>query len=198
VWSRNAQRRDLKSGEQRAAIFVTMKPEIAKEIAEKIKAEANAKRSEAAKEQHKVSNPRIGETKSGAAAKSGSTRKPPEHKQADAMAEAAGVNRGAIERQEALRKHRPDLADKVAQGKINAATAKKRFDRERRAETIAKAAEEAKLDSDRVTLHLGTCFSLTKLLRSPASRRYLHSSTTGSASRWRKRSGFGLRRLTRR
>jgi hypothetical protein len=34
VWSRNAKRRDLKSGEQRAAIFVKIKPHIVKEITE--------------------------------------------------------------------------------------------------------------------------------------------------------------------
>lgn len=72
--------------------------------------EANAKRSEAAREQHKVSNPRMGETKpvSGAATTSGATKteKPaPADKRSkvtETKAALSGTNRGAVERMDKL------------------------------------------------------------------------------------------------
>jgi hypothetical protein len=167
VWSSNAQRRDLKSDQQRAAIFIKeFKAKIAQELKTKIETEAKAKHSEAAKEQHKVSNPRAGEKKSvgGQKVPANKSHTSDDHPMRKALANIAGVNPSTMKQQETLRQHRPDLADKVAAGKVSPTTAKKQFDRQRRAEKVAKAAEEAKLDSDRVTLHLGTCFSLTKLV----------------------------------
>jgi len=76
-------------------------------LEEKAKAEANAKRSEATKAQHEVSNPRAGETY-GAATNSGATKR---SKNNTAKASASGTNRGAVEKGETLRKNRPDLAE---------------------------------------------------------------------------------------
>jgi hypothetical protein len=69
----------------------------------RIQAEANRKRSEAAKEQHKVSNPRVGES----LVVRQSVAEPERHPGQQAKAAAAKVNMGAVARGDKLAKERP-------------------------------------------------------------------------------------------
>ena len=66
MWDQNAERRHLQTG-TKAAIRLNIEDGDKEWQAERerMQAEANRKRREAAKEQHQVSNPRIGETVSG-------------------------------------------------------------------------------------------------------------------------------------
>lgn len=141
VWGLNDKRRHI-SKEQRAAIFVKDMPNLEAElkaIEDAVEAKANAKRAEAAKAglvgraaaktQASLVVPQI----------EGALNPPPpfisapllvppplpplpptprERPTVEALSKLAGTNRPAIERQEHLRKHSPELADKVAAGEI--------------------------------------------------------------------------------
>jgi hypothetical protein len=95
---------------QRAAVFIKMKPQIAKEvlaIASEVKAAAKEKRSEAAVEQHKVSNPRRGEmVEPQTEAQPEPKKQSKKNRTTDTLAETSGVSRSELERQEHLRKVR--------------------------------------------------------------------------------------------
>ena len=112
--------------------------------------EANRKRAEAAKEQHQVSNPRLGETKPVLvspqleAEPNDDRPEPPKRnhkteaqgKTSAAKAAQIGVSRAAVERAETIKRHSPALAEKVAQGEITASKA---------IQTIRKETQQAKL-----------------------------------------------------
>ena len=133
VWSLNGQRRDLTAG-QRHILWKECAEHDAEWQAEqkRIQDEANKKRADAAKDQHKVSNPRAGESKPnyGDATTCGTTKiesgKPnpaPKEKSkpqrtSDAEAKEAGVDRGTVEKNNWLRKNRDDLYQKVKSGEL--------------------------------------------------------------------------------
>ena len=126
VWSLNGERRHLSSQEQKALIWRKlhgMSEEMQQHRA-KVKREADKARSEAAKAQHKVSNPRAGEVVSGSCTDCTTTKKKVA-KTREAEAKAAGVNKGALARADALRNKAPELADKVADGAMTFAEASK-------------------------------------------------------------------------
>lgn len=152
VWSLNGQRRDLTS-DQRYLLWEECAENDKEWQAEqkRIQDEANKKRADAAKAQHTVSNPRAGETKpaSGPPTICGETKASepnpkPENKKAksknptaDAKANSAGVDRGTVERNNWLAKHRPDLLDQVKSGKISSSQAQKQAKKEQREKEIA-------------------------------------------------------------
>jgi len=100
----------------------------------RIQEEANRKRSEAAREQHEVSNPRVGE-KSGSRTECPTTKTEPAKQ---AKAAASKTNPGAVARGDKLAKERPDLADQVRKGEIKPAEAHRQM---RRDEVVQKATE---------------------------------------------------------
>jgi N6-adenosine-specific RNA methylase IME4 len=125
VWSLNGTRRDLVA-EQRYLIWKHCHEQSETYQAEKrrIETEANRKRSEAAKVQHEVSNPRAGESmvkqQTVAAPKKA---KADEHPNAKNKATESKTNLGAVQRGDQLYKERPDLAKKVMAGDIKPAEA---------------------------------------------------------------------------
>lgn len=134
VWSLNGQRRDL-SQDQRAQIWIFVNAQSAEweDTRQRIADEANAKRSEKAKEQ-----PR---TETGFAEKQVDEQSvhPPAPKQAKARkakAGKAGVNSGAIMRAEALQATRPDLAEKVRTGEVKPAEARRQATRDAVADKV--------------------------------------------------------------
>lgn len=129
VWSLNGARRDLVD-EQRYLIWADVAEHSAEWQAaqQAIREEANRKRSEAAKEQHEVSNPRAGES-----LVVGQTVLPPETKEEpgkQAKAAASKTNKGAVARGDKLRKKRPDLAAKVKTGEMKPADAHREMNRD--------------------------------------------------------------------
>jgi len=137
VWSLNGERRDL-SAAQRYLIWQACAAKSTSWLAEQqqIRDRGNAKRSEKAKEQHEVSNPRAGEKMdSGPPTSCGTTKKRIHSIGAQHKAAASNTNRGTVERMDALVAHRPDLADSVRSGEMGESAAVREM---RRAETIAK------------------------------------------------------------
>lgn len=134
VWSLNGQRRDL-SAEHRAAIWLECNAQSEQwaRRQEEIREEANRKRSEAAKEQHAHTNPRAGES-FGERTTCAPTIKTDVREEA---ARASNTNRGAIERQQALREKRPDLAAKVRAGEIKPTQAVRLMKREELSQRVA-------------------------------------------------------------
>ncbi|MFZ3118223.1 MAG: MT-A70 family methyltransferase [Variovorax sp.] len=139
VWSLNGERRDL-TADQRYLIWKDCSEHSAAWMAEqqRIQDEANRKRSEAAKVQHEVSNPRAGETVAEKPVQPQVVARPeteslvvaqvvpvPEtaHKTREAKAAASKTNRGTVERMDRLVRDRPDLAEKVKVGELPAASA---------------------------------------------------------------------------
>jgi N6-adenosine-specific RNA methylase IME4 len=128
TWTANAERRDLSAG-QRAAIFlnaIRQSGELQRRVDE-IAAEANRKRSEAAKAQPRTEDgTRL--ASSGDPTTSGATS----HSKAgaEALAEASGTNRGAIEQAIQLDAKRPDLAEKVRAGKLKPTAATRKMKRD--------------------------------------------------------------------
>lgn len=133
VWSLNGARRDL-TAEQRYLIWKSCNEQSEAWRAEQQlrHTKANRKRSEAAKAQHEVSNPRVGEKViSGAPTTCGRTKRNEGRSQtAKIAAIASKTNRGSVERMERLSRERPDLAEQVKRGTIPAATALREVKRE--------------------------------------------------------------------
>ena len=98
AWSLNGQRRDLQSEDQRYLIwkYVNEQSEAFQAKQQAIKDEANRKRSEAAKSQHKVSNPRAGEVM--VVEQPAPLPENPTHKSREAKVEASKCNIGAVQR----------------------------------------------------------------------------------------------------
>lgn len=141
VWLTNGERRDL-ANDQRYLIWeaaVEQSGELQRQVAA-IEAEANRKRSEAAKERPREEK---GTFQASSAASSGSTGKTPKHVQAEAKAEASKTNRGAVERMTKLKKARPDLATKVQQGEMKSTAALREMKKDQVAEKV-KALPEGK------------------------------------------------------
>jgi hypothetical protein len=157
AWSLNGQRRDLLAG-QRHAIWKTCNAGSDQWEAQraKVQEDANKARAEKAKEQiAKQPRDESGKVKPSGTTLSGPTRKPetakPEEKQpnrgkAEAEAAAAGVDRGTVEKNNWLEKHRPDLYAKVAAGELStsaAHTKAKNDEKAQRKEEKRKIAERA-------------------------------------------------------
>lgn len=116
VWSLNGQRRDL-TQDQRAAIWLEVNEQSAEWIAKQAaaKEEANRKRSQAAKGNDNASKDR----ENSAATSCGATVSDDKRSaKTEEAAKASNTNRGAIERQQRLRRERPDLAEKVRSGEL--------------------------------------------------------------------------------
>ena len=138
VWSLNGARRHLQSQEQKALIWKKlhgMSEDMQRERA-RIQAEANAKRAEAHWE-------KVDDTDecSSVATDCGNTgtQNSVQHKTAHLEAEAAGVNRGAIQRADTLLHKAPELADKVAAGEMRYSEAVREVKREGVKRRIAEA-----------------------------------------------------------
>jgi len=116
VWSLNAERRHLTSQEQKALIWRKLHgmSEAVQRERERIKAEAAKAMSEA-----KVGNKNASkelENKSGTDCATVVSAK--DHKSRAFEAQAAGVNKGAMQRAQTLERKAPDLAEKVARGEL--------------------------------------------------------------------------------
>jgi len=137
VWDENAERRHLQAG-TKAAIRLDIEEgnRAWRKRVDEIKAEANRKRSEAAKEQHKTSNPRVGES-SGSGSKVTTTKT--EHKSRKARAKAAGTSSGTMAKAETIKKNAPDLHAAVAAGKKSQSSAYKELQSRKKAKAQAKA-----------------------------------------------------------
>lgn len=133
VWSLNGQRRDL-SAEHRAAIWLecnAQSEEWMRRQAE-IRDEANRKRSEA----------QAGITKAEMAERERTTCAPTFKVDVrEEAAKASNTNRGAIERQQALRERRPDLAAKVRAGEIKPTQAVRLMKRDELSQRVAELPE---------------------------------------------------------
>jgi 16S rRNA G966 N2-methylase RsmD len=137
VWDHNAERRHLPAG-TKAAIRLDIEEgdeAWASKMAE-AKAEADRKRSAATTEQHKVSNPRAGES-SGSGSKVTTTIK--DHKTRKARAEVAGTSSGTMAKAETVKKNAPDLHSKVTKGKLSLSSAYKQLQGRTRATKQAAA-----------------------------------------------------------
>lgn len=137
VWSLNGQRRDLVA-EQRYLIWLHCS-EMSKEWQEDKKRrekEANEKRSEKARQQHEVSNPRSGEKKPVLVRGHSDHAPNRQSKQPDRKAKAAAsnVNPSTVKRGDTLANNRPDLAEKVRQGEMKPAEAHREMQRDRQKE----------------------------------------------------------------
>lgn len=130
VWSMNGARRDLVA-EQRYLIwkFCNEHSNEFQRAKEQIKADADRKRSEAAKEQHEISNPRAGEKKVLVVQQSVAVPED-QHKATQAAAAMSQTNAGAVARGDKLAKQRPDLAMKVMQGEIKPVEAHRQMRKE--------------------------------------------------------------------
>jgi N6-adenosine-specific RNA methylase IME4 len=118
VWSTNGTRRDL-TAEQRYLIWdrVAEKSATWQQQQAEIQDQANRARSEATKAQPRTKDGT--KLAAGVSTSSGQTRGPG----TAAKAKASGTNRGAVERMDALKKNRPDLAEKVVTGELTSAAA---------------------------------------------------------------------------
>jgi DNA modification methylase len=138
VWSLNGERRDL-NDDCRYLIWKRCHEQSEAWIAKQdgIKAEANRKRSEAAKGNDNAAKAKknSGGTKSSPTVSVASKTKPGKA----AKAAASKTNAGAVARGDKLTKHAPDLADEVRQGKLKSSDAHKEL-RKRQREAKEKAA----------------------------------------------------------
>ena len=161
VWSLNGQRRDL-SRDQRYLLWDECSAKDAEwqAVQERIQDEANRKRAEAAKGNENAAKEK---PKNSAATTCGTTVSdvrpaPKPTPKADAKparaseekAKAANVDRGTVERNEYLKKNRPDLAARVKSGELTSSQAHAQAKKEQRAKEIAEQREaiakgEAKL-----------------------------------------------------
>lgn len=141
TWTMNGARRDL-DDTVKGVIFLRCQKESARweKKHTEIKADANRKRSEAAKEQHSKSNPRRGETLVVA-----HSEQPPEPKKAvarEARAAEAQVSPGTMGRAEQIVKH-ADLAEKVASLEMKPAEALREIRSRKRRLELEEAASKA-------------------------------------------------------
>lgn len=136
VWSLNGARRDLVD-EQRYLIWKHCHEQSDEWQAEKqrIKDEANRKRSEAAKSPQKVVS---GESNGTECSVTPEDCHPSRH----AKAFSSNTNRGAVSRGDKLAKDRPDLAEKVRLGEIKPAEAHRQMKRDEVAETVSELPSE--------------------------------------------------------
>lgn len=168
VWSLNGARRDLTDAQrylcQRdcAARSTALRAEI-----ERIAAEANAKRSAAARGNDYAAKAR----RNGAATSGGTTvpepapKRPPPARATEAKAAHARVGRGTVERMDALVASRPDLAEKVKAGTVPAARAVRQM-RADQAQDEARAAVEAlRATAKTEELHRVICGDLRDAMR---------------------------------
>lgn len=132
VWSLNGERRDL-TADQRYLIWKRCheQSEIWQAEQQRIRDEANRKRSEATKQQPRTEDGLWQDKEAGGGTSSATTREPKEHKSRTAKAAASKTNRGTVERMDRLERERPDLADKVAAGVLPAAAAIREMKREK-------------------------------------------------------------------
>jgi N6-adenosine-specific RNA methylase IME4 len=139
AWSLNGERRDLVA-EQRYLIWAkcSENSEVWKAKKKQIKAEADQKRSEAAKGNDNASKKREDKT-----VVQQSVAQPfpqPEerrHKSTPTKATASKTNAGAVARGDQLRKQRPDLAEKVMLGEIKPAEAHRQMKKDQVAGKVA-------------------------------------------------------------
>ena len=132
VWSRNAQRRDLSSAEQRAAIFLDMESHIEKElkaVGKQVKEEADQKRSEAAQERPRDDKGRLQSSAPSNRGQTGKKQAKRTRGTAAKLAETAGVSRSALERQRTLRNKDIELSRKVAAGDMKPTEAMRQLKR---------------------------------------------------------------------
>ena len=124
AWDLNGERRDL-TQDQRYLIWksVNEKSQSWQEEQRRIQDEANKKRSEAAKSQHEVSNPRAGEVLDRPQVVDEPKKAAPRGQGSQAKAAASKTNRGSVERMDNLASKRPDLAEKVKAGEMKAQAA---------------------------------------------------------------------------
>ncbi len=127
AWRENGVRRAWLSQEQKALVGIDSIDFSGIWDAEKARVmdAANQARSESAKAQHEVSNPRIGELKPFLVA--GQVDPPPEmvsvHPSRDSKAATLGVNSSAIKRAETIKRHDPELANQVKRGEVKSGKA---------------------------------------------------------------------------
>ncbi|MBP9034543.1 MAG: ParB N-terminal domain-containing protein [Pseudomonadales bacterium] len=143
AWSENAERRHLSAG-QRAAVYVRIVEGSDAWIAEQAKRrnDANARRSAATKARPRTkdgrrlaSSPRSNERPLDRQSKNPARR---------AIATAAGVSPATISRAVTLKRHRPDLLEKVRTGELTEPQARRQMERDERREALrAKAAQVA-------------------------------------------------------
>lgn len=149
-------RRNWQSQEQRHLVLseILEKEGVFDADRQRIADEANAKRSEAAREQHAVSNPRAGEKKSGGSTNSATTnpsssmktKRSGHEKGARKKASKTGTNRGAVQRAEKLNKlakqlGRQDIVKAVKAGDMKAHAALKTLEEQSRAADLARPVE---------------------------------------------------------
>jgi len=155
VWSLNGQRRDLTT-DQRYLIWKQCAESGTEWLAERLLAqnEANEKRVQAAKEQHKVSNPRAGEKKEdyGSVTNGHTTIRQPK-RTSEAKAAAAGVGVKTANDNDWLKLHRPDLLERVRAGEFGSAKARSIAKKEARADEIN--AQRAAIESGKAKLPSG-------------------------------------------
>lgn len=150
AWALNGQRRDLNDAQRYMIWADCNKGDVAYQAEQKrIQDAANRARADAAREQHKFSNPRAGETKpfSGSPTICGATKVEPKQKSgaSDRKAEAAGVTRKTVDMADALTNKRPDLADEVRAGKITLSSATTQARKEEKIEQLTNiSAQEVK------------------------------------------------------
>ena len=152
VWSLNGERRHLGSQEQKALIWRKlhgMSEEMQKERA-RIKREADKARSEAAKGRERNADGTLAASGCTDCTTTGSKRA----KTREAEAKAAGVNKGALARADALLNESPEYAAKVAEGEMSFSRAKKEAkavkDREALKEASEKISEKRRQDIEAV------------------------------------------------
>jgi N6-adenosine-specific RNA methylase IME4 len=134
AWQENATRRHLEQG-TKACCFVKRLAGEAEWLAarEAAKTAANERRSEAAKEQHEVSNPRIGES----SGRLSCDKSPEIHRHVEA-AKTAGVGAATMAKAFALHTSRPDLFEEVCKSEITLTEGERL---KRKAEVRAKLAD---------------------------------------------------------
>ena len=161
VWSLNGQRRDL-STDQRYILWKQCSENDTAWQAEKkrIQDEANKARADAAKGNGNAAKDKSKEN-SGAttygttvcddgplrvddknACKPNPEKKSKPKRSSEAKASAANVDRGTVERNEWLQKHRPDLYEKVASGELTSSQARSQAKKEERAKEIQQQRED--------------------------------------------------------
>ena len=152
VWSLNGERRHLGSQEQKALIWRKlhgMSEEMQKERA-RIKREADKARSEAAKGRERNADGTLAASGSTDCTTTGSKR----NKTREAEAKAAGVNKGALARADALLNESPEYAAKVAEGEMTFAEARREIKKAQHAKKVEEAAAKRShadgLESDRL------------------------------------------------
>jgi len=131
VWSTNGNRRDLVA-EQRYLIWAEINERQIEWLAQKNKAEANVKRSEATQERPRNDDGTLLSSKRSTRPVTGNTNKTRIDK-----AQESGTNYSAVKIGDTLRKNRPDLAEKVRLGELKPAAAAREMKKDSVAEKVA-------------------------------------------------------------